>query len=239
MATKLLVEDGVARLDAWNGKMRRNAWGDGVEAVCLMSALVPGAKSIGFCVMAGWPQWLAHLLVNLYDADTGVSYEQTRADAWAYEVAEALSVPLDYAQVKDRYLIALLEGVRQYDHCGVVQPVIDLIERRCNGENVGTALLEQSSVARIHTYALSEMRKAIPNGRYIKEISAGLNAAGVAVHAVNLDLLQPAEILKLNGSVFDTEWAAARFSRVDHNRIYHQAKMQRRNDLVDALKAAA
>ena len=42
-------------------KLMQGDWGDGEETVCMMSALVSGAKSDDECVSAGWPRWLSVL----------------------------------------------------------------------------------------------------------------------------------------------------------------------------------
>ena len=134
-----LCEDGPGRLAACRPILKRGGWGDGVEAVCLMSALVPGATSVDECVTAGWPEWLPELVVDLYDADVGAEDEQAAADLWAFRIAEAIRKPVDYDRARDRFLVATLETVLEHDRAGVVQPVIDLLHRRLAGQDAGAA----------------------------------------------------------------------------------------------------
>jgi hypothetical protein len=60
MTNILTIPVDTARLDAAHaaGILKQRTWGDGTQAVCMMSALVPGAKNSEACVTAGWPAWL-------------------------------------------------------------------------------------------------------------------------------------------------------------------------------------
>ena len=64
----------------------RGEWGDGVESVSMMNALVPGAEDTEDCVMAGWTEWLAGLCTYLYKSNVGADDEQRAAVQWAYRV---------------------------------------------------------------------------------------------------------------------------------------------------------
>ncbi len=50
-----------------DGILGRGEWGDGVEMVCVMSALIPGATSIQHCITEGWTEWLVRLVIELND----------------------------------------------------------------------------------------------------------------------------------------------------------------------------
>ena len=122
----ILLDNAVELLEGAN--LKRGSWG-GTEAVCMMSALVPGARSTEDCETAGWPAWLAELCVSLYDADVGADDEQIAADRWAYQVAEAIALPLDYKRARHLFFIAVLQRVEHLDTADVVRPVIALHER--------------------------------------------------------------------------------------------------------------
>ena len=142
--TMVLAPDGVALLDQWRGKMKQGGWGDGKEAVCMMSALVPGAQSIDECVTAGWPEWMVNTCIVLYDALADTDNQLQTAVEWAYSVAEAVSKPVDYDKAYDRLLIVVLESVQELDRHDLAQPAIDLLKRRIEGEDDddGFAFLE-------------------------------------------------------------------------------------------------
>ena len=110
----------------------RGKWGDGKDVVCLMSALVPGARSVNDCVTDGWPEWLAELVVGFYDAPTGADDEQGAADAWAYELAAVIAQPVDYEQARHRFMVAILEPVAHLS--AAVPPVIALHQRALDGD---------------------------------------------------------------------------------------------------------
>ncbi len=143
----ILCADAPERLEARRPILKRGDWGDGVEAVCLMSALVPGATSMEDCVTAGWPEWLPGLVVTLYDETVGAEDEQAAADIWAFRIAEAIRGPVDYERARDRFLVATLETVLEHDRAGVVQPVIDLLHRRLARQDAGAAAWEAAREA--------------------------------------------------------------------------------------------
>ena len=131
------------------GTLKRGEWGNGTDAVCMMSAAVPGASSSEDCVTAGWPEWLADLNVSLFDAHVGAEDEVKAAWSFAKDVAEAVSIPRDMDRARDLFLISTLEHVERLDTAGVVRPVIDLLHRRLSGEDVA----EDMSAARVAAYA--------------------------------------------------------------------------------------
>ena len=132
----ILVENPVEKLNS-APTLVRGDWGDGVETVCLMSALVPGANDHTDCVTAGWPEWLARLCVNLYDIDTMPSEfntEQEMANRWAYQVAEAVAKNIDYEEAHYRFLTLVLESVLHIDTGNVVSDVLELHIRALKGD---------------------------------------------------------------------------------------------------------
>ena len=128
----VIAPNAEAHLDAVRPILRRGEWGDGVKAVCLMSAFVPGAKSFGDCVTAGWPEWLASLTATLYDADVGADDEKAEADRWAYRMAAVISRPINLVQAQHRFLIATLAPLVSLSP--VVEPVINLHQRVLNDD---------------------------------------------------------------------------------------------------------
>jgi hypothetical protein len=106
MTNILTIPVDPSRLDAAHaaGILKQGAWGDGTDAVCMMSALVPGARSNEACVTAGWPEWLVALNIGMFDD------AETPDAAWefAHAVATACAGPVDYDAARDRFLIAVL-----------------------------------------------------------------------------------------------------------------------------------
>ena len=142
------IPDAVFRIQSAidSGIMRRGTWGDGVSTVCMMSALQPGATNDTQCATAGWPKWLSILCHTLFDRDVGNDPDAT-AFQFALDVADAIHVPRDYDRALGLFLIATLEGVLQYDKDGVVQPVINLLQRKLDGENVAGELKKARAAA--------------------------------------------------------------------------------------------
>lgn len=106
MSTIFSQSDAAERIMAAN--LKSGSWG-GSEAVCMMSALVSGAKSIDDCVTAGWPEWLVDLNVALFDADVGADNEDVARRRFAMDVALAVQTPRDMDKARDLFLIATLE----------------------------------------------------------------------------------------------------------------------------------
>ena len=77
------------------GTLKAGSWGDGTHTVCMMSALVSGAKTPSDCVTAGWPEWLASLNVSLFDAKVGAADEGAARAGFALTVAELVQTPRD------------------------------------------------------------------------------------------------------------------------------------------------
>ena len=149
MTTTFSQPDAAKRIAHAN--LKSGSWG-GTDAVCMMSALVSGAKSTDDCVTAGWPKWLADLNVSLFDADTGADDEDAARRQFAMDVALAVQTPRDMDKARDLFLIATLERSKAHDTAGVTQPVIDLLHRRIAGEDVR----DEMEVARAAAYAAAD-----------------------------------------------------------------------------------
>lgn len=68
--------------------LKKRSWGYSQERACLVSALVPGAKSSADCAAQGWPLWLAELSVWLFDEFGDDDYIE-RGRALAQAIAES------------------------------------------------------------------------------------------------------------------------------------------------------
>ena len=110
------IPNAVELITAAKPILKRGRWGDGKAAVCMMSALQPGAKSDDDCVTAGWPEWLSVLNHQLFDASVGGD-EDAAAFQFALSVAEAIQVPRDYDKhlYKDRKKVEwFINLIKQY-----------------------------------------------------------------------------------------------------------------------------
>lgn len=165
----------VEKLEAAKTKLRAGDWG-GTEAVCMMSAVVPGAKGVQDCVTAGWPEWLVELNVHLFDSVTGTDDEDAARFEFARAVAEAVQVPRDYAKARDLFLISTLERVKPHDTAGVVQPVIDLLRRRIVGDDVVNEMRDADAAARAAARAADAAAYAA-RAAARSDLIAALNAA--------------------------------------------------------------
>ena len=130
MTTQVLVTDAAQRIERHQENLIRGVWSEeATERVCALSALVDGAQTVNDCIAAGWPGWLAPLVVSSFDSDIGADDELAAATAWWRELVQAVSAPVDYYQAYHRYIATLLTSVVELDSAGVVQPLIDLHER--------------------------------------------------------------------------------------------------------------
>lgn len=149
-----------AAIDA--GILKGGDWGDGTEAVCMMSALVAGADSTEDCVTAGFPRWIAELNVHLFDVRVGADDEDKARQHFALSVAEAIATPRDLDAAHDRFLIARLDTGEQSTlktmrslkgnssrQIEAVERVVALLHRRLSGEDVE----EEMRAARAAAYA--------------------------------------------------------------------------------------
>lgn len=158
-----------ARRDLHGLELQAGSWGDeATHAVCMMSGLVPGAHSVDDCVTAGWPRWLAALNVTLFDANVG-AFDEDAARRWfAYDVAKACTVPVDYDKARDLFLIKRLDTgkhsalatLRSIDgdwqqQIKAVDAVVALLYRRAAGEDVAEEMKAARAAARAGAYSAS------------------------------------------------------------------------------------
>lgn len=157
-----------------SGILKAGDWGDGTEAVCMMSAIVRGAQSRADCVTAGWPEWLAGLNVWLFDRKVGADDEDAARAAFALDVAVAVSKPFDADKARGLFLIKQLEtgdysalkSLRMkpvdadwWRDCeAAVVRVADLLKRRMAGADVTDELADARSDARSDAYAAADAR---------------------------------------------------------------------------------
>ena len=133
----ILAPIGAAAIDHEDSRIRRESWGDGENSVSMLSALVPGAKSIADCQRAGWPLWLADSCYWLFATDTGETgrseYEQ--AIQFARQTAQALSQPIDMQTAQRRFSVALLEEIKHLDRSGAVIIAQTALRRQIRGDD--------------------------------------------------------------------------------------------------------
>lgn len=173
-----------AAIDA--GILTGGGWGDGATAVGVMGAAVPGAQHTEDCVTAGWPEWLAELNVDLFDATVGAEDEGKARQHFALSVAEAVSKPVDFDKARDLFLIRRLDtgdhsALKSLDALDgdwqekkeVVESVVKLLHRRVAGEDVA----EEMEAARAAAYAVAPVAEA------------AASAAEAAADAARADLI--------------------------------------------------
>ena len=147
------------------GKLKAGDWGDGTNAVCMMSAIVSGARSTDACVTSGWPKWLVDLNVYLFDANVGAEDEAKASSQFALDVAMAVSKPFDADKARDLFLIkrldtgdhSALKSLRMnmvdadwWRDCeAAVLRVVDLLNRRLAGEDVDEEMERAANAARV------------------------------------------------------------------------------------------
>ena len=145
------------------GVLKAGSWGDGTDAVCMMSAIVNGAHGIYSCVTAGWPEWLVRLNVYLFDADVWAEDEDKARAKFALDVALAVSKTFNADKARDLFLIrrldtgehSALKSLRLnpvdadwWRNCeAAVLRVVDLLKRRINGEDVAEEMRQESAAA--------------------------------------------------------------------------------------------
>jgi hypothetical protein len=242
------------------GRLRAGSWG-GSEAVCMMSALVSGAQSVHDCATAGWPEWLAALNVELFDADVGAPDEDEARYRFALDVARVVQVPRDYDRAADLFFIARLDTgefsalktLRGLDggygvQVEAVERVVALLRRRTNGEDVAaemaaartaasdaarTAASDAASAAESAASAARAAASAAWAAAWAAE-SAAASAAWAAASAAWAAESAAARAAE-SAAARDAEsaaWDAARAA------ARGAARAAARNDLVAALRAA-
>lgn len=134
----ILAPRGAAAISHEDNHIRRETWGDGENSVSMLSALVPGAKSIADCEEAGWPLWLADSCYWLFKTNTGEPGKSEREQAieFARETAQALSQPVDMQTAQRRFNIALLEEIKHLDRSGAVIIAQTAIRRQVMGDSI-------------------------------------------------------------------------------------------------------
>ena len=146
--TQLIVsQDAVERLKFAQrmDMLKRNTWGDGIKEVCMMSAIVPGAEGLEDCVAAGWPMWLAHLCLRLFDSEVGAEDEQVTANEWAIHVAEAVSLPVDYNKARDLFILGSLQVLLSLGNShfrDYIKELMGLVNRRLQSEDVTEEIVD-------------------------------------------------------------------------------------------------
>jgi hypothetical protein len=123
-----------------------------IDSVCIMSVFVPSADDTEGCVNAGWPEWLAGLIMELFRANVGVEDETKARHEFALALAELVQMPCDYDLARNRFLIRhlydgeypILKMLREYrvdadwwKRCeNVLMWVVELLCRQLDGEIV-------------------------------------------------------------------------------------------------------
>ena len=150
-----------AAIDA--GILKRGTWGNGTDAVCMMSAVVSGADGKEACVTAGWPEWLVEVNVSLFDAYVGADDEGAAATTFSLDLFKAAALPFDADKARDRFLIRRLDTG---DHSALkslrlnrvdadwwrdceaaIVAVVALLHRRIAGEDVATEMKAAADAA--------------------------------------------------------------------------------------------
>lgn len=160
MTTELIDPNAAAKIEAAKDKLRAGGWG-GTETVCMMSAMVYGAQSAKDCVVAGWPEWLAKLNVQLFDATVGADDENATRYQFALDVARAVQEPRDYDKAHALFLISRLDTG---EHSALktlskldgdwtqqreaIERAVALLNRRMAGEDVAEEMKPAAAAAR-------------------------------------------------------------------------------------------
>ena len=160
MTKTLIDETALAKIEAVQPILRAGSWGNGTDAVCMMSAMVSGATCAEDCEAAGWPRWLAELNVKLFDAEVGADNEHAARVQFARDVAEAVQGPRDYDKALDRFLIARLDtGTHSAlkslakvpgdwtQQRKAIERVVALLHRRFAGEDVAEEMKAAKAAA--------------------------------------------------------------------------------------------
>ena len=221
----ILTTEGVELLRS--AALRRGAWSDGGEAVCMMGALVRGAAGIQDCRAAGWPGWLAELCVRLYDADVGAPDEQLAADRWALRMAEAIAHPVDYDLVLHDWMARLLRRIEPMDDTGAVGAVIELHERAMTAD-----------APRDHEWTAA--RNAARNAAADADSDAAGAAAWVAAWAAAADAAVDAAVHAARATAADAAAGAPTAAAAPAARAAARAAAvdAARDDLVAAIEGA-
>ena len=186
------VENASQIIESARPILKRGDWGNGTDAVCMMSAMVRGARSDEDCVTAGWPEWLSTVNHVLFDANVGANDEDAAAYQFALGVAKALETPRDTDKARDMFLIARLDTgdisalktLRSLDgdfaqQISAVETVVSLLRRRINGEDVA----DEMAPARAAAYAAYAAARAAADAADAAARAAADAAARAAARA--------------------------------------------------------
>ena len=182
------------------GILRSGNWGDGTNAVCMMSALVSGADDTKSCVTAGWPEWLAQLNVHLFDATVGAEDEYASRAEFALRIAELVQTPRDYNKARDLFLIARLDtgdysalkslrispvDADWWRTCEkATSDVVALLHRRIAGEGVTSEMGEaRSALAAVHAAGAVSTAREVAYAAADAAAYAEDDAAAYVAHA--------------------------------------------------------
>ena len=121
---RILAADAVERVDGAPSAFERQRPFGG-----LMAVLVPGATSHEDCIEAGWPEWLPHIVTDLYNADVGAANEWSAAYEWGIELAAAIGQPVDYTAARPRFLLKLLQPLTEQSAPVPLKQIVTLLER--------------------------------------------------------------------------------------------------------------
>jgi len=186
------VENASQIIESARPILKRRSWD-----MCMMSALVRGAKSDADCVAAGWSEWLSTVNHVLFDACVGADDEDAAAYQFALAVAKALETPRDTDKARDLFLIARLDTgefsalktLRSLSgdftrQISAVEAVVSLLRRRIDGEDVAEEMARAALAARRAARADIYYARATADAAYaVYVVYATVYADHVAVYA--------------------------------------------------------
>ena len=209
------------------GTLKAGSWGDGNHTVCMMSALVRGAKMPSDCVTAGWPEWLVSLNISLFDARVGAADESAARAEFALRVAELVQAPRDYEKARDLLLTRRLdEGEHSALKSLRLNPVDADWWRNCEAAIVRGADLLRRRVA----------GEDVVDG--MKAAYAAAGAARAAAYAAAADAAADAAYAARAAARADLIAAHAAAHAAGHADAHAAAHAAARADLITALSAA-
>ena len=151
MAMTVLCPDAVERLEEVYDILRPGVWGDGVESISIIPALLPGVQCLDDSIQSGWPYWFALMVSSLYGATVAVQDERQSANAWARKLAKVLVQPVDYERAAAHFIIITLEPLKKHDGSGRLEQVQSMMRRRVAGEDVFSEECRLYDVANRHS----------------------------------------------------------------------------------------
>ena len=179
------------------GRIIRGDWQrkdeQGRETACLLGALAPDIQSSSDCPAGLMPDWLAELTTSFED--------KTSASMWPTVISKYANLihrwhiltPEDWDCCLAKTLRTSLEIALPHDTKGVVQPVIDLIDRWLSGDKPSNAEFEaaEEAAAKWSTEAAAKAAaKAAEAAKLVTWAAAAVWAAEAAA-AANLVAWSP------------------------------------------------